>query len=423
MSRTLRRNAYDHPVPADAVGAPRRNRPLHQSGMRAHNLAVVLRHVRDHGPCSRAQIAVRTGLTKPAVGTLVDELVTRRLLRSGGTAPSGGGRPGSLLRLDGGAVGCVGAEINVGMVRVSVRDLADTEVHAASSELPDGCPADDCIAVLGDLLSQALTATESGGRTVVGIAIAVPALVDAARTRIVNAPGLGWKDVPLGDRLAELLRRPDLPIDVDNIANFSAVAESSASYPQAHSLVHLEVATGIGAGLVVGQRLQRGFAGFSGAIGHAPLRSDGPRCACGRIGCFEALAGTRALLRAAGLLPATGSGGTEEHLHSQLQRLISAPGVPRRHAQAYAQVGEWIGRGAATLINLLDPEVLILGGYVPDLATRLMPSIEAAIDAHVIAPDRGGTRVTVAALGARAALTGAARSVAERVFDDPTRIR
>ena len=181
-----------------------------QRAVRRHNLGVVLRHVSDHGPRSRATIALETGLNKTTVSSLVTELIGLDLLVERGLEQRGTvGRPGQVVELSGGGVVALGLEINVDYLAVRALDLTGADRHR-SLEVRDNrnVPVAKVLDRLGDLASAALDAVHADGLRPVGATVALPGLVDAARGSLLVAPNLGWNDVHVVAELHERLSGP-----------------------------------------------------------------------------------------------------------------------------------------------------------------------------------------------------------------------
>lgn len=385
----------------------------------------MLRLLRDSGERSRAAVAAATGLNKATVSSLVAELMERHLVHEVGLTPGGLGRPATLLQLDGRNIACVGLEVNVDVVEVLVTDLAGRHLFQRTRPVDvAGTTPARALRTLATLTDQALAAVEPVATTVAGITVAVPGLVDVTRNAVALAPNLGWRDVDAGPRLAAALE-VRAPVSLENDANLVALAEYRAgAHAGTPNLVAITGQTGIGGGIVIEGRLVRGATGFSGEVGHLHVSDDGPRCGCGRQGCWEAHVGLKALLRAA--VP---------DLSSDLERDATlGPDAKVRHVVARAEAGdgraldalrvhgEWIGRGASILVNLFNPQVVVLGGFFRDVAPWILGPATETMRHLSLAPDAGGCELAVSTLGFSAASLGGAIHAAERVFDDPTTI-
>lgn len=396
---------------------PPRNRLLRldHAAMRAHNLALVMRAVRASPGASRADIAMTTGLTKAAVGMLVAELIAAALVTERESAAHVRGRPAGRLYIDGAHLLGLAAEVNLRgeglLVRLTARDLDGIEVYVGEKETTSR-DVDTAVLLLADLVTRATELATRTGRKLIGLELAVPALVDRAGLVVINAPGLGWRDVRLHQALLDALPEAGYPIGINNIATYSAIAEAEDAYRDIGNLVHLELGTGIGAGLVVEHQLLRGRSGVVGIIGHVQLDPAGPLCTCGRRGCFEAFAGLTALLATASAQRGSSLSTVEDvRLALQSGDLVAAE---------LEVITRAIGNGVGILLNLLGPEVLVLGGYMPSLAEWLLPPVIAVARERVLVPDMGGTRIDVSPVGRSGVLFGATNLITSRVLADPT---
>jgi predicted NBD/HSP70 family sugar kinase len=356
--------------------------PVRQSSLRAHNLALVLRQVTNSAdPPSRAAIASATGLTRATVSALVDELIAGGLVTERDPAPrAGAGRPAAGLVLAPDGPAGLGLEINVDYLAACVVDLSGTVRHRIV-EHGDQRPAGPATALdrLAGLARRALAATDA---PVAGAALAVPGLVGADGVVRV-APNLGWQDVDAAARLGAALGRP---VTVDNEANLAALSELRTAGTR--DFIYVSGQIGIGAGIVLGGTLYRGIRGWSGEIGHLTVHPDGPVCRCGARGCLEQYAGLEAL--------------GDLHRGSALDEPASALGI-----------------ALAAVINLLDVDTVVLGGAYGPLLPRLRGPIEAELRRRVLTADLAPITLRAAALGADAAMRGAADSVIRAVQDDP----
>jgi predicted NBD/HSP70 family sugar kinase len=390
-----------------------------QASVRRNNLSVVLAHLRDAGPRSRARVADETGLNKATVSSLVAELVQRGLVREGEAARGAVGRPGQTIVVDGGRVVAVGVEINVDYVSALVLDLTGAVVAEKRLALDtSNMAASRVIGRTARLVSSLLGRAAPADAHVVGMTVAVPGLVEGAAGTLHEAPNLGWVDVPITNRLRRALGEPGYPVLLDNEANLAALAELHAGGHR--DLLLLTGAVGVGGGMVAGGRLVRGARGFAGEVGHMQLDPHGRKCGCGRRGCWETVVGLKALLAAA----ADEGDRVRDPELDVAQRLAElnarAADGDERTLDALAGIGTWLGRGASVLVNVLNPAVLVLGGYFAALGQWLRGPLTSALATQVFAPNAGGCRIELSTLGFSAAVRGGALRALEPVFDDPT---
>lgn len=382
--------------------------PTDLGDVRVANRAVVLRHVRVHAPCSRADIAARTGLNKATVSSLVGELIERRLVRETGLTENRIGRPATMLVLDGEPYAALGLQVGADELAAVAVDLGGNRLLTwrRAFAAPAATPA-ETVRALAALARRATARVAGEGRAVLGLTVGVPGLVDAAGC-VPLSPALGWRDVPLADQLRAALRDPDFTVAVDNEANLAALAEQRhGAQAGATDLVHLTGGAGIGGGAIVDGRLLRGSRGFAGEIGHLCLDPTGPACACGRSGCLEALVGLPAVVRR--LLPDTAEDGPVTDFLPELDRLKALAGQDDPTVRAgLAETGRHLGHAVAVLADLLNPEAVLVGGHLATLGPWLLPAARAELAARTLAPEAGGCRLEASTLGGTAAALGGA---------------
>src|SRR3954471_3471176 len=287
-----------------------------QRAVRRHNLGVVLRHVSDHGPRSRATIALETGLNKTTVSSLVTELIGLDLLVERGLEQRGTvGRPGQVVELSGNGVVALGLEINVDYLAVRALDLTGADRHRSLDVFDNRrVPVADVLDRLAAHASAALETLQAEGLRPVGATVALPGLVDAGRGALLIAPNLGWNDVAVVSELHERLSGPEFPLAADNEANLAALAELWEGTARGlHDVLYVSGEIGVGAGIIVGGELFRGAQGFGGEFGHMTLDPGGRPCGGGRrgrpgggggAGCRGPAPGPGGVLERAGRAPA-----------------------------------------------------------------------------------------------------------------------
>jgi len=387
-----------------------------QRAIRRANLSAVARLVAAEGPRSRATIALRTGFNKSTVSSLVAELLERGLLAETGEDEHPGrvGRPARTISLNGGAVAAAGLEVNVDHLAVSIVDLAGHVLHSERRDAANGAgrpgPVLDQLARLAD---AAIAAVETQGVRVLGAGVALPGLVDRRDGRLVVAPNLGWREVPVGAELACRLDRPGLLVTIDNEANLAALAEHwDGAARDLNDFVCVSGEVGIGGGVVAGGELFRGTHGFAGELGHVVVDPAGARCACGARGCLETVAGRAAVLRAAGVPPRAGAA----------ELLVRADAGDAGALAALAAAGRALGIALTAVVNVLDPEAVLLGGYLTPFTPWLEGPISAELGRRVLASAWSGCEIRAAGLAEGAAARGAAAGVLRSILADPTLI-
>lgn len=385
------------------------DRPAGTEALRRQNAALVLRSLRRLGPATRAELAQRTALAKATVGVIVAGLESAGAVAEAAsdaeTRTGARGRPGRPVALRGDSWVGVGLEVNVDYVAAVVLDLAG-QVRLSESRpvaLDGGVDEQS----LTDLVRHVADHCRAAGQGLVGATVAVPALVRGDNRTVAWAPNLGLEGPGLADRVADLL---GTPVRASNDANCAAYAEShhGAAVGARHAL-YLTGTVGIGAGIVDRGELVRGAAGFAGEVGHMPIGDSAARCGCGRTGCWEASIGLHAVLAAVGM----------PELDTPLE---SAAAVAERAAvdpdvrAVLTRVGEDVGLGIAMLAGVLDPEVVVLGGYFVPLGELVLGPARATLDQRLASAVQVRPELRLSTLGIQAAALGAAEQVFADVF-------
>lgn len=256
-------------------------------------------------------------------------------------------------------------------------------------------------------LPAVITGLIGDSRSARAVGVGVAGLVDAVTGTLLWSPHRRGRAIALG---AEISRRLGLPVTVDNDANLAALAEARLGAGAGRRMVLMvTVGTGIGGGLVIDGEIERGR-GHLGEIGHMVLDPGGPECACGHLGCWEAVASGRALDRAARACAAAPNGMLAGRDDVDGADLVAAAEAGDAAAGAAIEaVGRALGRGLAVLVAVLDPDVIVVGGGVGTLGARLLdPARRAMMEAMPGAEHRRETPVLPAGFGADSGLVGAA---------------
>lgn len=283
---------------------------------RRHHLSLVLQRLFDDGPRSRADLARETGLTRVTVSDLVSELLGSDMVAELGTRPGvRQGKPATLVGLSETAPVVIALDLSGDRVlRGAVVDLHGTILTAESVELSDG------EAAVTEVVALARRLLEGSTRTVLGIGIGTPGIVDDNGT-VLHAPNLGWSDLALADRVHE---ETGLPAYVANDANMATAAESTFGAGDEAGLLLVTIGHGVGGGVLVDGRVLSGPLLSSGEIGHVVVEADGPTCACGNRGCLETTLAVPALRRASGESDLAAAG---RRLGSVLSPVVTTLGI------------------------------------------------------------------------------------------------
>jgi predicted NBD/HSP70 family sugar kinase len=245
----------------------------------------------------------------------------------------------------------------------------------------------------------------------IGVGISVPGTVRTGSGFVENAPNLGWHGEPLGPLVAEQL--PWLPVVLGNDADMGVLAEHLRGAARgATDVLYLTGKVGVGAGILVNGQPLRGAGGLAGEIGHTIIDRDGPPCHCGGRGCVEGLIGEEALLRFAGR-----SGPPNPDAVAAV--LADARAGDAAARAGLAQVARGLGQVLANLVNLLNPQVVVLGGALAEVFRSARPDVLTALEAHAMSAALAMVDIRVSALGGDSSLLGAAELTFSSLLADP----
>ncbi len=385
---------------------------LRSETVRRANLSTIVRELHVSGPLSRSELVSRTGLTRSAIRGLIGELVGGNLAIEGPAALDGTpGRPSPVVRPDPHGRVVLALEIAVDSLAAAAVGLGGEVFELVRVDLPRGrsslSPIVDALADLATTVRAAIPDDD-----VIGVGVAMVGVVRRSDGMVSMAPNLGWRDEPLGERLADALGM-DIPIAVANEFDLAVLAEHRRGAARGVDDVLLVWGSvGVGGGLIVNGEPLIGSAGYSGEVGHIPVNPDGLSCRCGSIGCWETEVGSNALMRRAGHPP----DGGREAVAAVLRE--AEEGSPTA-LEAFAETGRWLGIGLAGVINVLNPDMVLLGGGLAQAYPFVRAALEAELDRRVLRASRQLVRVVPTTLGEEAPLRGAAELAFEPLLADP----
>lgn len=397
--------------------------------VRELNLSHVLRYIHNEAPVSRAQIAHATGLNKSTVSSLAEALIARRLIHETGTHLGSTGRPAIYLEIDPQAGCIIGVEFGVDFIAVALADFCGLILWRESVETN---PSDDQECAFQQsftLIKRAIEFAKDKGFTLLGIGLSAPGPVDIHKGQLLFAPNLQWKDVPMREIFS---RRTGLEVFVENDANAAAIAEHLFGKARRDTdFILLYVGVGLGGGLFLNGKLYRGKNGYAGEIGHLPVFADPLQspCRCGKRGCWEAYTNQHVLIQKTHKQLAAGHDGTLARMVSDGGKSLSLATIKLAAEEgdhialeALSDTGAVLGQGIAHLINIFNPEKIILGGPLSVVGEHLIPSIREAMVEHLYPFPSPHIDVEISDFGPDVSLVGAIAIVVENILANPARI-
>jgi len=397
--------------PIRPTRSPQTDEPARQESLRARNLELVFRQILGAAdPISRTELAAVTGLTRPTITRIVEELLAGRLITEAGLTRDGrAGRPRVGLTLSRTGPAGLGLDIRSDGLAACVVDITGTVRHLAfaPAAYADQSAA-DVLADVADMARAAIDAIGAEDLTVVTATLAVPGPVDHGVIR--SAPELGWRDVDAEALLRNSAGPLDLAIAVDNEAKLAALGELYAGNDFLDSFIYVSGGLGIGAGIILNGRLIRGARGWSGELGHVTVHPEGKPCSCGSQGCLQTYASVQAILGDEPVRP----GATPDA--TVTARAEAADPVT---LSALDAAGRALGIALSDVINILDIDTVLLGGSFALLSSWLLVNAKAEIAQRVLTADWAPVTVRPAVLGPDAAVIGAALTSIDQIRRHP----
>lgn len=380
--------------------------PGSQTSLREANRARVIESLKRHGRLTQVELAGITGLSPATVSNIVKELTASGLLHTSFTSRSG--RRATLVSLAR-QVGLVaGVHFSSRHLRIAIADATRTTVTQTTLPLPLDHRHDAELDRLSLLLGDMMESLGGSVSDLLAVGLALPAPIDP-RTGMVSTPGLlrGWEGVDVAESLTSRIGRP---VHVDSEANLGGLAEAREGSGRAsRSSVFIRIGHTISAGIIVDGDLFRGVNGKAGQIGHVTLDENGPICRCSNRGCLETYAAGPALLS---LFP---PGEGMQRLGDLLQAAESGDGSSRR---VIADAGRHIGVAAASLCNLFDPELIIVGGELGLAGELLMAPMRHSLERTALTSADGLPEIVEASFGEWAETRGAIATALDQVAVD-----
>ena len=370
-----------------------------QTSLREANRASILEAVKRYGGLTQVELVGSTGLSAATVSTIVKELTTAGLVEVKPTSRSG--RRAQLVTVARRVGLAAGVQVGHRHLRVALGDFGSDVVADQTLPLPHEHRLDTTLDRAALLIVDMLERVGATLEELVGVAIALPAPVDSS-TGLISVRGVmrGWDDEQIAHVMSKRLGKP---VYVDNDANLGALAEATLGAGRGFAdVLFVRASHSIGAGIVIGGRLHRGFAGTAGEIGHVQVDPQGAICRCGSRGCLDTVVGAEALLA-----PLASSHGPLTLRDVMNRALAGDPGSTR----VLADAGEAIGAVLATTCQALNPQIIVVGGELAETGEMLLDPMRRELRRGMLPNLIAPVDVVPAGLGQRAEVMGALATV------------
>lgn len=380
-----------------------------QEAVRRHNLGTLLRHVHGAGQISRAELTSLMGLNRSTIAGLVGELeslgISERATPLEGSR-QGAGRPSAGVRIAGDGPYVVAVDLGVDRAVVARIGLGGRILQRAQAPVHSHGEAWQVGASVAGLI-RTVVEDAPASAPLVGIGISVPGLVRRTDGLIRLAPNLEWHDVSFGGIVLAALGL-DVPVSLANDADLGALSEHTRGVGVGvDELIYVSGNVGVGAGVITGGHRLEGAGGYAGEIGHLLFDPEGPLCHCGNRGCWENEVGAHAIAAAIQCPP---------DKVAQLDEILDGFDEPSPELRA---IGTALGRGLASVVNVFNPQMVVLGGYLRSLYTLVGAEVNAGLADRALPAPLESVTLALPALGSDSPLLGAAEIALEPLFVDP----
>ncbi|SDN89314.1 Sugar kinase of the NBD/HSP70 family, may contain an N-terminal HTH domain [Alkalicoccus daliensis] len=394
-------------------------------GMKSMNRATILNMVRLEGPISRAQIAKRTKLTPPTVGTIVQELMEEDLLiEETGIGKIQGGRKPLMLSIHSSAFYAIGVYAAAEVVHTVIATL-DGEIFMEKEErMQTPPPLEEFLQLLSRSVSFVIEESGAAPEKIIGIGVAMHGLVNSEEGTAIFSPHLQLENIPIQQHLEEKF---SIPVLVENDVRTLTLAEGW--YGEGQNISHflcVSVGLGIGSGIVLDNTIYRGPVHSAGEIGHTVVDVSGPKCHCGNYGCLEAYASESSILEQ-----------TQRQLRfgkpSLLHEIAGDKELTMQHVyqavaekdplamEVAADAGRYLGIAIANITNMLSFSKIVLEGELFQVGDVILDPLRSMVEKRTLRSVRNATTIAISPLGKKGMVIGAFTLVIDQMFQAGTR--
>ncbi|MDQ0256089.1 glucokinase-like ROK family protein [Evansella vedderi] len=388
--------------------------------MKSMNRSLVLNTIRINGSISRAEVAKKTKLTPPTVTNIVSELLKEDLILERNTGVSSGGRKPILLTINPNHY-VIGVDVGVRKIRYALSDLDGNLLISKVQAMPLTIDEEGLLDIIIQLIEEILDDSRTNLDRVIGIGVAMHGIVDSKSGISLYAPTLGLRNIPIKQRLEKSFQ---MPVRVENDAKSMALGEKWFGMGKDdQNLISINVGEGIGAGVILNNRIFDGNDSIAGEIGHTIIDLDGPQCSCGSFGCFQTYASGQALrertLKEVSLgrktLLTDKANGDYRKIDGPIIYQCALAGDPLS-IEMLEKTGRYIGIGIVNVIHLFNPSLVIIGGGVSKAGDFILEPLKEIVQSRALTSKAKESKIILSALGEEGSLIGAVTLVLSDMF-------
>lgn len=382
------------------------------------NKAAVLDLIRKNRRLSRKELADLTGLSPTACGSITRELIKDGFLYETGHGESTGGRKPVLLELKPNSYYAVGFDIGMNELKMVIADITADILVQKNFEYSPGISAENVIRLIEDKFFEVIENEKLDFEKFIGCGLSIPGIPDRKTNKVIIAPNLSWTEVNFGPEIRKVLK---MPVYIENEAMCSAICEHwIGKCSQIENFVCINIESGIGAGIFIGDSIYRGYSGSAGEIGHLIVKENGRLCGCGNRGCLETYASIRHMLEE--INEKIKNGYTSEVIRPGTGRLSWEQAVDAAYKGDGLCLGvlrngtRYIGFAVAYLINTLNPEAIVLGKCFTEFAPLVMDTLIETVKEKALKYPASKVKIFTSEFGMNSSAVGAAMIPIRKIF-------
>jgi predicted NBD/HSP70 family sugar kinase/biotin operon repressor len=398
------------------------HRHINHNDMRIRNLALILNHLHQNGPLSRAELTAQLGINKASISTTVRELINRGIVIEIGqkTDNQDVGHPAIDLMINPDAGRIIGVNIEANGVRAIVTDVAPNILWRKEINFQNETELEELFSIIKQIIDEASKVARSYGFPVLGLGLGIPGLVDIENNRLIAAFELNWKDFDLNQFMEG---NEDISLHVGNEAHLSAMGESYfGTSKNSETTLYLHWGIEIGGGIIINEDVVPGSLGFAGEVGHFSLNPEGELCACGNRGCWNTYVNLKSISKR--VADKTGFG---DQLNDQVrQQKISLDKIIQCAQSgdsiiinALNETAKWLGIGISNYINFLNPEYVVIGGPLSVVFNIIEPTLQSEVENRALIWQRNACQIKQSIYHEDACLIGAVATVIWNILNNP----
>lgn len=388
------------------------------------NSATILKMVRKMAPISRAQLSKQTGLNPATVSAILGDLIKGHVVKETGIGVSSGGRRPTMLELDSTSYYVIGVDMGTTRVQAGITNLEGVVVHKVSVSFHGKSRSDQIMSIIEEAINQLLLESTLSKERCLGMGMGIHGLVNSEKGISIFAPAFKWSDIPIQ---AYFEQKYGMPVLIDNDARVMALAEKwFGGAEQLQDFIFMNIGMGVGSGIYTNGQLIKGARFGAGEIGHIYVKDHAKACYCGKTGCLSTVASGPAIAEFVVDAIQAGEFSLLRDRWSHKLENITAKDVHEAATEGdelcirmLDEAGVYIGKACAVMVNVLNPEMIILGGGVSAAISFFDKGLERQLQQEALPDNLKGVQIKRSKLGQNAGIIGAATLLLQTFFDTP----